>query len=160
MRNALVVGVAACLLAGAQATAQQTETVPLSRFAGTWVGTQAWAVENPPPGARQDQPVTLTIEVVDGALVGSMTPFLGSEEGATFVDATLVGEQLHATAVIGGARATGARGRPPAGWKGATRVAFVFTAHDVTMSGTAAVTLGEVPWMKLAYSLGRKRSRY
>jgi hypothetical protein len=61
------------------------EPVQPARFEGTWVGTQAWALEKPPPGASQEQPVTLTLEVVDGKVTGTMTPFLGGEDGATIV---------------------------------------------------------------------------
>jgi hypothetical protein len=150
---------AAVLASWASAAAQQTPAVPVSRFAGTWVGTQAWAIETPPPGARQDQPVTLTIDVVDGAVTGSMKPFLGSDEGATFIEATIVGEELHASAVIGRPRTAGRRGGPP-GWKDSTRVRFVFRGGDLNMSGAADVTLGDVPWMKFTYTLGKKRARY
>ena len=52
-------------------------TVSASRFAGTWVGVQSWAIEKAPPGALENQPVTLTLEMVDGKLVGTMMPFMG-----------------------------------------------------------------------------------
>src|SRR5688500_4619924 len=42
-------------------------------FVGTWTGYQSWATEGGPPD-REPQPVTLTIELVDGKLVGAMTP--------------------------------------------------------------------------------------
>jgi hypothetical protein len=122
----------------------------LARFVGTWVGTQGWAIPNPPPGSRQDQPVTLIIENVDGRLRGTMRPFLGGEEGATFVDARIVGEELLAQATAG----RGGRGRNQ------TAVSFSFTNQGLVLTGTADVKMGDVPWMKFRYDLSRKRSRY
>jgi hypothetical protein len=127
-----------------------TANAPLARFVGTWVGTQGWAIPNPPPGSRQDQPVTLTIENVNGTLRGTMRPFLGGEDGATFTAATIVGEQLHAVAVSG----RSGRGRSQ------TTVRFTFTNQGLLLEGTADVKMGEVPWMKFSYDLSRKRSRY
>jgi hypothetical protein len=163
-----VVWVTAVLLAGAplfgsaaprpQAPAAQPAVQP-TRFAGTWVGTQRWAIDNPPPGARADQPVMLTIEVTDGNVTGSMEPFLGGDEGATFVETRIVGEELHATAVIGRPRPAAARRGPPS-WKEAVSIAFVFRNDGVEMTGTADVKMGDVPWMTFNYQLGRKRARY
>src|SRR3954469_20396406 len=68
------------------------------RFVGTWVGTQSWAIADAPPGARQDQPVTLTIEIVDGKLVATMKPFLGGDDGASFIETKIVGDELQASA--------------------------------------------------------------
>jgi hypothetical protein len=149
-------------------TAQQAPSiasdaaVPAARFAGTWVGTQAWAIKNPPPGASQDQAVTLVLEVVDGKITGTMTPFLGGEDGATIVDATIVGDELRATAVAGRprAQAAGRRGGGGGGWKDPIRIAFVFKNAGVQMTGTADVRMGDVPWMTFAYDLGKKRARY
>ena len=59
-----VLALGALLTCAASVVAQQPAPVPLARFAGTWVGTQAWAIPNPPPGSRQDQPVTLTIRAL------------------------------------------------------------------------------------------------
>lgn len=146
--------------AAAGAVAPPDAAVPAARFAGTWVGTQAWAIDDPPPGSSQDQAVTLEIEVVDGKIVGSMMPFLGGEEGATFVDARIVGEELHATAVVGRPRPQGAGRRGGGGFKEATRIAFVFRNAGVTMHGTADVRMGDVPWMTFRYELGKKRARY
>ena len=65
----------------------------------------------------------LTIEVVDGKVAGSMAPFLGGDEGATLVAATMVGDELHATAVVGRSRPTiGARRGPP-NWKDTVAIA-------------------------------------
>jgi hypothetical protein len=148
------------LLAAGQLMAAQ-DSVPASRFAGTWVGTQAWAIEDPPPGASQDQQVTLDLQVVDGKITGTMKPFFGGEDGATIVEAAIVGEELRATAVVGRPRtqAAGRRGGG-GGFKEATRIAFVFRADGVKMTGTADVRMGDVPWMKFSYDLGKKRSRY
>jgi hypothetical protein len=150
---------AAAQQAPASEDAPTAAAIPPSRFEGTWVGTQAWAIDNPPPGSSQDQAVTLEIEVVEGKITGTMTPFLGGEDGATFVDARIVGEELHATAVVGRPRPQAA-GRRGGGFKEATRIAFVFRNAGVNMNGTADVRMGDVPWMKFRYELGKKRSRY
>jgi hypothetical protein len=177
--TALIVDV---IVLGAQ---QPTPTVQPTRFTGTWVGTQSWAIANPPPGARQDQPVTLTIDVVDGKITGSLKPFFGGEDGATLIDAKIVGEELQATAVVGRPRpgaialappgidqattdsanpppATG-RGGAPRGWKDSVRIAFAFRnegLQGLNLVGTADVTMSDVPWMKFKYALSKKRSRY
>ena len=143
----------AALVVADRPSAQAPAGVPAARFVGTWVGTQSWAIANPPPGSRQDQPVTLAIEIVDGKLRGAMTPFLGGEDGATIVEAEIVGEELRASAVVG---RPGGRG----GWKAPVRVAFVLRNEGLALKGTADVRMGEVPWMKFAYDLSRKRSRY
>src|SRR5918996_797456 len=107
IRSLICAGLATLVLsAGMPAAGQQpaqgaVPAVPVARFAGTWVGTQAWAIGNPPPGASKDQPVALDLEIVDGKITGTMKPFLGGEDGATIVDATIVGDELHATAVVG-----------------------------------------------------------
>ena len=159
-------GIGRLLLIGALFTASvqgqaPTAAVPPERFVGTWVGTQAWAISNPPPGASNDQPVTLELELVGGMLTGTMKPFFGGDEGATIVDATIVGEELRATAVLGRPRpaAAGRRGGG-AGGQSSIRIAFVFRNDGVKMSGTADVTMGDVPWTTFRYSLGKKRSRY
>jgi hypothetical protein len=140
---------------------QDATSVPAARFVGTWVGTQAWAIKDPPPGASKDQAVTLELQLVDGKLTGTMKPFFGGEDGATIVDATIVGEELRATAVVGRPRAqVGGRGRGQGGFKDATKIAFVFKNAGVKLTGTADVQMGDVPWMKFSYDLGKKRSRY
>jgi hypothetical protein len=172
-------------LMGAEAQQEPPSAQP-GRFAGTWVGTQSWASTNPPPGARPDQPVTLTIDVTDGKITGTLKPFLGGEDGATIVDAKVVGDELQATAVVGRPRpggvalpppgtaqqattdtanpppATG-RGAAPRGWKDSVRVSFKFQPEGLqglTMNGTADVTMSDVPWMKFKYDLSKKRARY
>ena len=141
------------LLLGATAASAQSPEAAASptRFVGTWVGTQKWAIENPPPGSSQEQAVTLTIELVDGRLTGTMRPFLGGEEGATFIESAVIGDELKVVAMVG---RPGARGGSP------VRVGFVFKNDGVNMTGTADVRMGDVPWMKFAYELGKKRSRY
>ena len=141
------------------AAAQTPSVVPASRFAGTWVGTQAWAISNPPPGASNEQPVTLQLDVVDGKITGTMRPFLGGDDGATITEATIAGDELRASAVVGRPRPPG-RGRGAAAGTGAIRIAFVFRNDGLKMTGTADVQMGDVPWTKFRYSLGKKRSRY
>jgi hypothetical protein len=128
--------------------------VAASRFVGTWVGTQSWAIADPPPGSRQDQPVTLTVELVDGKLFGALTPFLGGEEGAIFRDGTIVNGELQAVATVGRS------GEPGGGWKRPVRITLAFRNEGVNLKGDAAVTMNDVPWMKFRYELGKKRSRY
>ena len=141
-------------LAAASARAQTSEPpVPAARFVGTWVGTQAWDISDPPPGSRNDQPVTLVIETVDGKLRGTMTPFLGGEDGATFSEAQIVGSELQAIGMVG-------RGGGRDGWKTPVRVTFAFRNEGLMMKGTADVKMADVPWMKFTYQLERKRSRY
>jgi len=157
VRHAFVL---AAVLACAEAAAQQPQpdAVPAARFVGTWVGTQAWAIANPPPGARQDQPVTLTIETIEGKLTGTMRPFLGGEEGVVFTEGTIMGDELRATAVPPLPQGRGGRGGR--GWKDPIRVAFVLRNEGVVLKGTAAVKMGDVPWMTFSYDLEKKRSRY
>jgi hypothetical protein len=147
-------------LANAQAPAPQTSVPAWPRFVGTWVGTQAWAITNPPPGANNEQPVTLELQLVDGKMTGTMRPFLGGDDGATITDATIVGEELRATAVVGRPRPANAGRRGGGTGNAAIRIAFVFKNDGVTMSGTADVRMGDVPWTKFSYKLGKKRSRY
>jgi hypothetical protein len=74
-----------------------------------------------------------------------------------------VGEELRATAVVGRprpAQPTGRRGGGGPGWKDPIRIAFVFRNTGVTMEGTADVRMGDVPWLKFKYDLGKKRARY
>lgn len=147
------------VLAGVASSQVQPAAVPASRFVGTWVGTQAWAIANPPPGANNEQPVTLELQVVDGKITGTMRPFLGGDDGAAITEAMVVGEELRATAVVGRPRPNAGRGGGRGG-NSAIRIAFVFRNDGVKMTGTADVRMGEVPWTKFKYDLGKKRSRY
>ena len=153
------VGVGSLLFATVM-SAQTPAAVPAARFVGTWVGTQAWAISNAPPGANNEQPVTLELQLVDGRITGTMRPFLGGDEGATITEATIVGEELRATAVVGRPRPAAGRRGGAAGGAGGTRIAFVFRNDGVKMTGTADVRMGDVPWTKFKYDLGKKRSRY
>ncbi len=153
------------LLLQAAPLAAQSETVPLTRFVGTWVGTQSWDIGEPPPGTRTDQPVALTIELVDGTLVGTLTPFLGGEDGASFVAPTVVGNELHATGAMGPPIVTGPAGAVgrragPRGWKEAVTITFVFAGDALNLAGTADVRMGDVSWMTFRYTLSKQRSRY
>lgn len=145
-------------------------TVSAQTFAGTWVGTQSWAIDNPPPGTRPDQPVELTLAVLNGRIVGTLVPFMGGQDGATIVDAQIVGDELRASAVVGRGRVPtgeaaapagrGRRGGGPVGFKDGTKIQFVFRNDGLALTGTADVTLNDVKWMKFKYDLSRKRSRY
>ena len=155
--------VLAAIVLAAVATAQAPAppAVPAARFVGTWVGTQAWAIKDPPPGANNEQPVTLDIQIVDAKITGTMRPFLGGEDGATITEAKIVGEELRATAVVGRLRpATAGRRGGGAGGTSAVKIAFVFRNDGVKMTGSADVQMGEVPWTKFSYKLEKKRSRY
>src|SRR5687768_12751908 len=151
---ALILFVAALAFSQAQPAA-----VPAARFVGTWVGTQAWAIANPPPGANNEQPVTLELQLVDGKITGTMRPFMGGDDGATITEATIVGEELRATAIVGRPRPNAGRRGGGAGTGGGTRITFVFRNDGVQMTGTADVRMGDVPWTKFKYELGKKRSR-
>ena len=148
-------------ISSAQSPPPQSSVPAWGRFVGIWVGTQAWAITNPPPGANNEQPVTLELQLVDGKITGTMRPFLGGDDGATITEATIVGEELRATAVVGRPRpANAGRRGGGAGGNSATRIAFVFRNDGVKMTGTADVRMGDVPWTKFSYTLGKKRSRY
>ena len=142
------------------ASQEASAAVQPVRFAGTWVGTQGWAIDNPPPGARDDQPVTLDLAVVDGRITGTLKPFLGGEDGATLIDATIVGEELRAIAIVGRPRPEGARRGGRGNWTDPIQVAFTFKVDGVNLTGTSDVKMGDVPWMSFKYDLSRKRSRY
>ena len=134
-----------------------------SNFVGTWVGVQTWAIDNPPPGAKEQQEVTLTIEEFGGKLVGSLTPFFGGADGASFVNGELAGETLQASGRFGqppaGEPASESRNQPR-GWKDGARIQFAFSADRNNLKGTADVQLNGVNWLKFNYDLSRKRSRY
>src|ERR1700675_4423183 len=111
-------------------------------FAGTWVGLQTIA-NNTSPGVQEAQTVTLTIDVVDGKPVGTLIPFFGGNDGATFVDVKIVGEERQASASVGKSPAAGGaegRGTGPA-WKSDTKIQFTLKADRPRMKGTADVEL-------------------
>ena len=142
---------------------QATQAVAPSSFVGTWVGVQTWAIDNPSPGAKEEQEVTLTIDEFNGKLVGTLMPFFGGSDGASFGNGELVGDELRATGKFGQPRA----GEPasesrnqPRGWKEATRIQFAFTADRNNLKGSADIQLNGVKWLKFNYNLSKKRSRY
>ncbi len=180
--GAIAMWLAMAFQAEAAAPPGRSATSPQA-FVGTWVGTESWAIDNPPPGAPREQPVTIVIDVVDGKITGSMTPFLGGEDGATFVDGHVVGDELQGAAVFGrlqpGKGATVAqapviqdeeegprvvptgrnRGRPS--WKDATAIQFVFKNDGYNnLKGSADITMNGVKWLRFSYDLSKKRSRY
>ena len=137
-----------------------------SRFVGTWVGFQTWAIDNPPPNAKTPQPVELDIQLVDGKLVGVMTPFFGGSDGANFAESRIAGDDLQASGAMGPLPKPAEAGlrpnRPPAGWKATVKINFDFkvTADKNQLVGTADVLMGDVQWTKFKYELSKKRSRY
>jgi len=137
------------------------QAVSPATFVGTWVGLQT-VVNNASPGVQEAQTVTMTIESVDGKLAGTLTPFFGGSDGATFVDVQIVGEELKASAMVGqpaAARPAEGRGAGPA-WKSDTKIRLSLKADRTRMKGTADVELGGVKWMQYNYDLEKKRSRY
>jgi hypothetical protein len=139
----------------------QAQNTPSSTFVGTWVGTQKWAIDSPSPSAKEDQPVELTIQLdPDGKLSGFMNPWFGGSDGATITDAKLVGEELHAQAVVGKPPVAGARGQR-GNWKSVVKILFKLKSEgNNTLAGTADVTLDNIKWLKFDYSLAKKRARY
>ena len=133
-------------------TPARGQDISPERFVGIWVGKQTWSVENPPANATTPQPVELTIELVDGKLVGVMTPFFGGSDGARFAEGKIVGEDLRASAVMG----------RPTGWKATVKVNFDFkvTGDRNQLVGTADVLMGDAKWTTFKYELSKKRSRY
>ena len=83
----------------------------------------------------------------------------GRGRRATLVDATIVGDELHATAMVGTPRPASAR-RGPANWKDSVAVALTFRNDGINLRGRGDVTMGEVPWLAFRYELSKKRSRY
>ena len=183
----LVAAAVTALILDAIALARNSRPQPLSRRASRAPGSAPRAgrsrIRRPERGRISRS--RSTIEVVDGKVTGSLKPFLGGEDGATIVDARIVGEELQATAVVGRPRPGGValaasgsragdhrqrqssagrgRGAAPRGWKDSVRIAFVFRnegLQGVNLVGTADVTMSDVPWMKFKYALSKKRSRY
>ena len=130
-----------------------------------------------------DQPVSLTIDLVDGKLFGTMTPFLGGDDGATFVErgdcrqsvaGAGDGRQSHVRRQpdgvcrrrrsAGGAAAGGRGGRragAPLGWKEQSKIQFdVQARRRQPHRHGATCMLGDVKWLKFNYDLSKKRSRY
>jgi hypothetical protein len=146
------------LLPVAQQSPQASQNA--SAFVGIWVGTQAWAIDNPSPSAKEEQPVELKIDVVGGQIVGFMTPWFGGSDGATFIQTTVDGDQLKANAVVGKPPAPGARGQR-GNWKNNVRIVFnLKNDFKDSLTGTADVMMNDVKWLKFTYNLSKKRSRY
>jgi hypothetical protein len=130
-------------------------------FVGNWVGTQTWIGDNVPPSAKAPQQVALTIDLVDGKLVGNM-PVFGGTDVLTFVDTKIVGDELEASAVVkkpqpaAGAEG-GGRGKA---WTDDVKFTLHLKADKVALTGTADVVLGDVKWMTFKYEMGKKRTRY
>jgi hypothetical protein len=156
------------LLVPLQATAQQNAS--FAQFVGTWVGVQTWTTDVSSPSARDPQLVTLTIQLINGKLAGTMTPFFGGKDEAVFVNAEIEGEQLRATARIAKpdeAKGTSAESTPSAAsttarksWTDPVQVTFLLKADRENLTGTADILMGAVKWLKFSYELGKKRSRY
>jgi len=153
-------------LAAAFQTPEPPQVVSPATFVGTWVGLQTVA-NNTSPGVQEGQTVTLTIEMVDGQLVGTLNPFFGGNDGARFVDVQIAGEELKASAVIGKAPVVdpppppaGGGGRAIPGWKSDTKIQFTLKADRTHLKGTGDVELDGVKWMQYNYDLEKKRSRY
>jgi hypothetical protein len=134
------------------------QPVSAATFVGTWVGLQTVA-NNTSPGIVEGQTVTMTIDLVDGKLVGTLTPFFGGSDGATFVDAQITGEDLSASAMIGKPAPTSGRGAPPA-WKSDTKIRFTLRADRTHLTGTGVVEMDGAKWLQYQYDLEKKRSRY
>jgi hypothetical protein len=124
-------------------------------------------VNNASPGVQEGQTVTMTIEMADGKLVGTLNPFFGGNDGARFVDVQIAGDELKASAVVGKSPvvvppppAAGGGGRGVPAWKSDTRIQFTLRADRTHMKGTADVELSGVKWMQYNYDLEKKRSRY
>src|SRR6185436_17401300 len=153
----------ALIVVFAPVQAQEPATVSPQSFVGTWVGVQTWAVDKPSPGAKEEQEVTLTVEELNGKLIGSLTPFFGGSDGASFVDGELVGDRLQASGRLGQPRAgeqVAESRNQPRGWKDAARIQFAFSADRNNLKGTADIQLNVVKWLKFKYDLSKKRSRY
>lgn len=167
LRRLTLFAVGALLLPLASGAQTPEQAAPPERFVGTWVGVQRWAIDPPPPAAQDNQPVSLTLELTGGAITGTLTPFLGGDDGATIVESRIVGNELHATAVVGTPRPPDAGGRGGRGarrglgnWKESATIQFVLTLDDVNLTGRADVSLQNTKWLAFTYELGKKRSRY
>src|SRR5262245_50900774 len=148
------------LLATAQQPTTAAQNAAPSTFVGTWVATQAWAIDSPSPSAKEEQPVELKIDLVGGQLIGFMTPWFGGSDGATVVQTTIEGDQLLAMSVVAKPPAPGPSLRR-GDWKNNVRIQCNFKS-DVkdSLTGTADVLMNDTKWLKFSYNLSKKRSRY
>ena len=176
-----IAGVAFAIASFQAAPASDRAAVSPQMFVGTWVGTQTWNVGTPPPGLSAEQPVSLTIELAGDKLTGTLTPFMGGDDGAVFVDVQIVGDELRATGAFGQppapAAGAGVKAAPveedeglprivPANrvrrstWKDTVRIQFAFKADRLDLKGTSDVLMNGVRWLGFKYDLGKKRARY
>ena len=164
MRAVVVCSVLGVVMTAGLQGPSAAQNVPSTRFEGTWVGIQRWAIDKPSPGAQEEQPVVLTIETVDGNLVGTITPFFGGSDGASFVGGQIVGDELRVMGVMGkpqtSADAATFSRNLRGGWKDNVRILFNFKTERTELVGTADVLMDDVKWLKFRYELSRKRSRY
>jgi hypothetical protein len=158
--------IALLVVLGAAAALPQTpaaQSPAAASLVGTWVGVQTWATDNAGPGAREEQEVTLTIDEVNGTIIGTLTPFFGGSDGASFTGAQATGDQLRAHGRLGKPR-TDEPAAPslnmPRNWKDGVQIEFAFQPDRNSLRGTADVTLNGVKWITYKYDLSRKRSRY
>jgi hypothetical protein len=167
------------LLAGVPQASPAPAAASPQVFVGTWVGTQAWNVGTAPPGTSSDQPVSITIAYQNGKLTGTLTPFMGGDDGLVFTETHIVGDELRVTAAFarppapaGGVppkaepveeeglpRVVPARVRRPT-WKDTVTVALVLKADRLDLKGTADVRMNDVKWLAFTYDLSKRRSRY
>lgn len=181
MRTTIRTAAALCAAAllSPPAPLAQTAAAPAQTFVGTWVGTQRWAIATPPPGANQEQPVSLTVTIVGGRLTGTLVPFMGGEDGLVFGDGTIVGDELRASAIFGSPNPdnvpiqedagdpagdfkivpSNGRGRKQP-WKDTVTVDLALRNEGVNMKGTATVAISGMKWLSFDYDLSRKRARY
>ena len=150
---------------------------PAPSLQGQWVGTQSWAIENPPPAIQGDhEGVRLILELKDGQLQGLLVPFLGGVDGAVFYGAQFEDGGFSASARIGpepdfasstdlpelvpqneGGEDPDGRSAPGS-WKQSLAVLLEFEQTDVDhLVGLATVKMGEVDWLKFSYDLERQR---
>jgi hypothetical protein len=143
--------------------APAAQSPAVGSLVGTWVGVQTWAIDNPGPGAREEQEVTLTIDEVNGTVIGTLTPFFGGSEGASFTGVQAAGDELRAHGRLGKPRTdepAAPSGNMPRNWKDGVQIEFGFQPDRNSLRGTADVTLNGVKWIRYKYDLSRKRSRY
>jgi hypothetical protein len=88
------------------------QPVSPATFVGTWVGLQTVA-RNTSPGVVEGQTVTMTIDLVDGRLTGTLAPFFGGSDGASFVEYASSAKSSERRQSSGGRQRPAAEGRPP-----------------------------------------------
>ena len=104
--------------------------------------------------------MTLVIDRVKDKLVGTIVPFFGGRDGASFTDADVAGDELHTIAVIGPLQPPGAEPRAPSDWRSRVRIRLDLTQEGMTLRGRAEVSMDGARWIAYQYELSRKRPRY